>query len=236
VVYASKVNGNKLTLCVSGKLWNRSLVMMDVETKSLWSHILGEAMERELKGTRLKPLPSQMLTWQAWKKLHPETTVLDLGPTQFTEYTPNFYKGRPERFVYGAIVQGEAYHVPWPALTAKPIHQIDTPELPAVVIAENESTVVRIFDRRHEGKTLNFKMIGAVIVDEGTGSQWGPDGVATRGMLAGAKLEPMAGLMSFQQAWLNFHPTSKQIGSLGKASEKNPGEKNTGEKGIAQRK
>ena len=29
-------------------LWNRSLVMYDVETRSHWSHILGEAMQGEL--------------------------------------------------------------------------------------------------------------------------------------------------------------------------------------------
>ena len=33
----------ELTLVVSGMLWNRNLVMLDLETESLWSHILGEA-------------------------------------------------------------------------------------------------------------------------------------------------------------------------------------------------
>ena len=54
MVYASEVGGKKLTFQVSGKLWNRSLVMRDLETGSLWSHILGECMEGELMGKKLE--------------------------------------------------------------------------------------------------------------------------------------------------------------------------------------
>jgi hypothetical protein len=70
-VYDRTVNEKLLTLCVSGQLWNRSLVMLDIETRSLWSHILGEAMAGELKGQLLKPIPSDMVTWAAWKRDHP---------------------------------------------------------------------------------------------------------------------------------------------------------------------
>ena len=59
-MYASQVESRKLTFSVSGMLWNRSLVMLDQETKSLWSHILGQAMRGPLKGTRLEVIPSTM--------------------------------------------------------------------------------------------------------------------------------------------------------------------------------
>jgi hypothetical protein len=42
-------------------LWNRSLEMRNVETGSLWSHILGEAMQGDLKGTTLQPLPTELV-------------------------------------------------------------------------------------------------------------------------------------------------------------------------------
>ncbi len=70
-----------LTLAVSGKLWNRSLVMVDTETESLWSHLLGKAMEGELKGTVLETLPATMVSWQSWKADHPATTVTASGMT-----------------------------------------------------------------------------------------------------------------------------------------------------------
>ena len=48
-MYARKVGDQVLTLQVSGKLWNRSLVIRDIETESLWSHILGKCMDGDLK-------------------------------------------------------------------------------------------------------------------------------------------------------------------------------------------
>ena len=48
-MYARKTKERTLTFGVSGMLWNRSLVMYDRETKSLWSHMLGEAMQGRLK-------------------------------------------------------------------------------------------------------------------------------------------------------------------------------------------
>ncbi len=40
-MYDRKVKDQTLTFAVSGLLWNSSLVMLDQETGSLWSHILG---------------------------------------------------------------------------------------------------------------------------------------------------------------------------------------------------
>ena len=50
-MYARTVEERELTLQVSGMLWQRSLVMRDLETGTLWSHLMGKAMEGELKGT-----------------------------------------------------------------------------------------------------------------------------------------------------------------------------------------
>jgi hypothetical protein len=41
-------------------------MMQDAETGSLWSHIRGEAMQGELKGTKLVPLSTELVTWEAW--------------------------------------------------------------------------------------------------------------------------------------------------------------------------
>ena len=72
--------------------------MMDVETGSLWSHILGEAMQGELKGTQLDSLPCDMVTWEAWLREHPKTTVLNLSRHKKHNYTREFYR-QPERFL-----------------------------------------------------------------------------------------------------------------------------------------
>ena len=57
-------------------LWRNSLVMMDEETGSLWSHVVGEALQGPLKGKVLKTVPVVQTSWAAWIKQHPDTKVL----------------------------------------------------------------------------------------------------------------------------------------------------------------
>jgi len=75
-VHAREVDDQTLTLLVSGKLWRNSLVMQDLETGSLWSHITGEALEGELAGTMLEILPSIQTTWGEWRAAHPDGLLL----------------------------------------------------------------------------------------------------------------------------------------------------------------
>jgi hypothetical protein len=62
-------------------LWNRSLVMIDRETESLWSQLLGTAQRGPLKGTELEILPAIMTDWKTWRELHPDTTAVILSRT-----------------------------------------------------------------------------------------------------------------------------------------------------------
>ena len=57
MVYARRVGDRTLTFIVSGKLWRDSLIMIDRETETLWSHVTGEAIHGELKGKRLESMP-----------------------------------------------------------------------------------------------------------------------------------------------------------------------------------
>ena len=76
MVYARELDGETLTLIVSGKLWRNSLIMMDEESGSLWSHINGRCLEGIHVGRELGHMPSVQTTWSAWKKAHPQTRVL----------------------------------------------------------------------------------------------------------------------------------------------------------------
>lgn len=54
--------------------------MYDHQTRSLWSHITGEAIEGPLKGKQLKPLASMpQIAWKTWRKNYPKTKVLSVG-------------------------------------------------------------------------------------------------------------------------------------------------------------
>jgi len=77
VVYARTVGDADLTFIVSGKLWRNSLIMMDEETGSLWSHVTGECLEGEHAGAVLDVVPSVQTSWAEWKSAHPATRVLE---------------------------------------------------------------------------------------------------------------------------------------------------------------
>jgi hypothetical protein len=76
VVHVRQVEDKTLTFIVSGKLWRNSLVMQDKETGSLWSHVTGECLDGEYKGTRLEMIPVVQTTWKQWSADHPSTRVL----------------------------------------------------------------------------------------------------------------------------------------------------------------
>ena len=211
-MYDRTVQDHKLTLCVSGKLWNRSLVMMDIETETLWSHLLGQAMEGSLMGQELKALPCDMVTWGAWLREHPNTTHLNLERTSQI-YTKSFY-GREEelaRFVFGFSGNYGMHHCSFESLQKQPLRNVDARGLPLIIIFEPASTSARIFVRKIEDKTLTFSSVEPHrIRDKETQSLWDPkSGTAVEGPLRGKRLEPHVGIVSTTRAWMSFHPDSR---------------------------
>jgi len=210
-VYDRTINKKKLTFCVSGQLWNRSLVMLDIETKSLWSHILGEAMAGELKGQVLKSIPADMVTWSAWKRDHPKTTVLDMSRTR-SAYTSEFYRD-PRKFVLGFIGEFGMRHCSFATMIEQPVLNTDARGLPLLITFDSASTSARIFSRKLGDQVLTFAAIDQrTLLDDQTKSVWNrATGVATDGPLKGKRLAPHVGIVSFTRTWKQFHPDSKAV-------------------------
>ena len=208
-----KGEARKITLFVSGQLWNRSLVMQDKETGSLWSHILGECMAGPLKGSRLEALPAEMVTWKSWKDRYPKSTVLNLPRTR-KEYDKSFYE-RQLKWVYGIVIDGEAMAYPFGILRTRKFFQNEVGSEPVVVTFDPESTRASIYSRRlgrkEEKRLLSFELDPAsgALRDTGTRSLWNPaTGRCTAGRLKGKKLRVLPGIVSFEKAWRTFHPES----------------------------
>ena len=139
-MYASEVDGKKLTFFVSGKLWGHSLVMQDQETGSQWSHILGRAMEGRLRGAALDVIPSVITTWQDWSDAHPETTVTMLPRTAvgFTKESMH----RPARFGLGLVHAGRARFWRFDRLEKQPLVNDQMADQPLVVFFDEEGRSV----------------------------------------------------------------------------------------------
>ncbi len=69
-VYDPRVDGRTLTFSPAGRTGFR-----DRETGSRWT-LAGTAVDGELKGTQLKPLPHQEAFWFAWAAFQPDTALV----------------------------------------------------------------------------------------------------------------------------------------------------------------
>lgn len=206
-----------LSFGVSGLLWNRSLVMWDAETKSLWSHILGEAKDGPMKGTKLEALSTELVTWKQWREQHPDTTVLNLSRvTRWIErgndYKTSFYKD-PSEFVFGWSVGLRRYHVPLDVLTKQPILNVTVANTSLTATFDPESTSLNLFSRRVGNQQLSFVAARpGQMRDEQTGSIWDArTGLALEGRLKGQRLGRHLGMLSYAQAWRIFYPNSTRL-------------------------
>ena len=74
VVFSRKVQGRALSFA-NLRREQGELLMDDVETKSTWRALSGEAVRGKLAGSRLTQVPSTTGFWFAWKGFYPETIL-----------------------------------------------------------------------------------------------------------------------------------------------------------------
>lgn len=207
-MYARDVDGKTLSLGVSGMLWNRSLVMYDKETGSLWSHILGVAKQGPLRGKNLEQIPSVMTDWKTWSKEHPDGTVVLLSRTS-KEYRTEFYR-QPEQFVLGIAEGGKAKAWGLDRLVRALALNDTFDSQPVAVLFDRDSVTARLYSRKVKDRELTFEARGGKIKDRETGSTWEPvTGRGVDGLLKGSHLQALPAVVSYRQTWQTFHPDPK---------------------------
>lgn len=205
--------------------------MYDRETETLWSQLLGEAVEGELIGTKLNFVPSWMMTWEEWKALHPDTVALDKGfrrgsRDQYDGYyvspsagvigeTLNDERLYVKEFIVGVELPDEKVAYPFSALNEQPIINDMVGDTALVITFDEISTASSVFDRTVNGQVLTFAEGSEpnTIVDEETGSVWDLfSGTAVSGELEGEQLTPIKNTRSFWFGWKDWHPDTLVFG------------------------
>ena len=181
--------------------------MRDLETESLWSHILGECMYGKLQGALLEVVPAFMTTWQDWRAEYPATTLLNLSRTS-REFDRDVYQD-PAKFVYGIKVDGQTKAYPFDVLARQPVLQDLTHETEVLVVFDPQSTRAAVYERRLGERTFTFEpqLKDGKLEDQETHSRWDPwSGVAAAGPLKDQTLRRLYGIVSFRSAWEVFYP------------------------------
>lgn len=212
-MYATNIDGQVINLAVSGKLWRRSLVMIDEETQTLWSQLLAKGMEGKLEGRELEMLPSVITDWQSWRKSHPKTTVLKMSRTA-KKFKNDVYKN-PERYVLGITRSGKSKAWSFKHLNNRPLINDQFKGQSVVVYYEQKNGAAYLYESTlHESTAgdseLTFKLDGDQVVDTATNSIWDlTTGRAISGSHQGKSLTPLPAIPSFVKAWKNFYPDSE---------------------------
>ena len=239
-MYSREIGGQEYTFGVSGKLIMNALVMYDRQTNSLWSQILGEAVEGPLVGTRLEFVPALQTTWADWKAQHPDTLALVKGyagaSTPYTRYYQSADAGvigetytdnrlYVKEFVVGVEQNGQAVAYPFSALNVQPAVNDEIGGEPVLVVFNADTGASAVFSRRIEGgQTLTFSTNGSasptpaagdpiVLTDAETGSTWaGMTGLATDGSLARTQLTRLKSTSAFWFGWKDWYPGTRVFG------------------------
>jgi hypothetical protein len=189
--------------------------MRDLETGSLWSHILGRCMKGELEGEELSFVPGTITTWNEWKLKFPETTVLRMTRKSF-DYQ-RFAFSEPSNYVIGIKVGQIVKAYTFAYLSENPIVQEVIAGTPIVLAFDPVSTRAFVFDRDVDDETITFEdaYSDGALVDQETGSRWDPwSGEATAGERKGESLSTRYGIISFRKSWALFYPGTEIVDLL----------------------
>jgi len=223
VVYARTKDTRTYTFIVSGKLWRNSMIMQDVETGSLWSHITGEGLHGPAKGQQLESVPSVQTHWADWFRQHPDTKLLkkerEITSSHYESYFKDpektgLFRGRwlvekmPGKTLVHGITRGpHAFAVADANL--KGLVTATLGEARAVLWRGTDGGV-RAWLAELDGKPVALiPQSFETLKDRATGSTWNLErGKCVAGPLAGRALASIPVTTAYWFAWSAFYPNT----------------------------
>ena len=233
-MYSRELDGKTYTFGVSGKLWRDALLMYDHQTRSLWSHITGEAIQGPLKGKRLKPLASMPeIAWKTWRTNYPKTHVLsvpfrgsmreslkqdvysryhasqDTGVSGM-KYTDNRLPNKS--LVIGVQVMGKngekhARAYPLTQFTENSVINDTVNGVPLLIFHDKDSFATAVFRRVVDDGTQTFTPKDGYFVQDSAGTRWNLiTGKATSGKNSGKRLARLPAVNIYWFAWARYYP------------------------------
>jgi hypothetical protein len=229
VLYRGRLpDGRESSFGTSGLLYRSNKLMYDRLTRTLWSNLTGEPVLGPLAAAPrpLDVLPMVLSTWGAWRRRHPQTTVM-VGDAEVARRHGYDYRagaadarragvsfpapGRdarlaPQDEVLGLRLAGEAKAWELRGLLAAGVLVDTLGGEPLVLLADAESGAVRAY-RRPAGRSFR-RDPGGELVDD-TGARWRvEEGALVPHAGSGAPQARLPLLPSYWFGWTAFYPGS----------------------------
>ena len=93
IVFDRRLDGRTLDFGTTGKLRNSDLVMYDRQTESWWQQFGGDGLVGHYAGEELEQLPARIVSWEQFRREHPDALVLTRDTGNDRDYGRNPYEG-----------------------------------------------------------------------------------------------------------------------------------------------
>ena len=202
------------------------MVLYDRQTETLWSQLIGEAVQGPLKGAKLEYLPSWQTTWADWKAQHPNTVAIKKGFAGPLDPYAYYYKNAdlgvlgesrtdervyPKGYVIGVELDGDSAAYPFELLNKAPVVNDLIGDQPVLIVFNKDTGTGMAYDRQVNGQTLTFiQEEGLTLIDSETGTRWdGLTGQGLEGPLASERLTRLKSTSAFWFGWKDWHPHTR---------------------------
>ena len=233
-MYSRELEGKTYTFGVSGKLWRDALLMYDHQTRSLWSHITGEAIQGPLKGKKLNQLAAMpQIAWKTWQDNYPNTKVLsvpfrgvlreelkrdayeDYHKSQRTGVSGTKYtdKRLPNKsLVIGVQVtdtNGKTHYRAYPLTLFLDTHIINDTinDVHVLIFHDKKTFATSVYNRTLAGNTIEFMPKSGYMVQDLSGRQWNLiTGKAKSHEAIDIRLKRIPAVNIYWFAWARYYP------------------------------
>jgi hypothetical protein len=213
----------------AGKVYNNATLLTADGSETLWNQTTGQAIVGDVDSAPLNIYPSAVMTWAAWKDLHPSGLALsvetgfarDYGRHPYAAYETSSAIFFPVNHTFARLESKDlVYRVEDPANRNQPIVflerylpaqedanemiGVDAASTQIVALYDEDNDTVRVFNRG----SSSFTQKGGVITDNETGSRWSPAGVALSGELRGQALVEIPVTRHYAFAHFAMYPNS----------------------------
>ena len=201
--------------------------MRDEETGSWWQQVSGEAIQGPLKGKKLNGVFNDEVSFAIWQKEYPSGRVLKPNEIVASKYSPANWEEsilklptvtvndardslNTRSLILGIEENGASRAYPINAVAKERLIIDSLGGTPLMIIAAKDGKSVRGFQRRVEGRTLEFFVEPdtepPLLIDAQTGSKWDFTGRAVSGPLEGKELKRVFLLKDYWFDWKIYHP------------------------------
>ncbi len=185
--------------------------MVDQETGSLWSQMMGMAMRGPLVGNSLEKIPALMTTWSTWKAKYPDTTVFYMERTSGM-YTRDFL-GLDRGIGIGLVIDGESKFWDIGRLASDVVVNDKLGKTSVLAVIDRDSLTAAVYSRHIGTRELTFELVAGRLIDVETKSTWDIlTGEAIAGDFNGQRLIPLPGISTAHAAWSLYYPDEDSLG------------------------